>query len=107
MNDIISVRGISRFAAVSLLAMAGAASSPALATNGVVVKRDADPQVTYLRLQRAAEQLCSRWDRHDSSFRPAFRLCFERTLDEAVAKMNEPALMALHRQHQAGAGGTG
>ena len=104
MSNTNTVRGISRIAVLSMLAAAGVATAPAHATNSIVVKAGADAQATYIRLQRAARELCSPYERHQIPVPAAYRLCYERTLDDAVASMNQPALLALHRQRQAGAG---
>ena len=102
MNSMNSVRGISRVAALALLAAAGLASAPSFAANSVTVRRSADPQVTYLRLQRASAELCGSVNRIELARFRVWQLCYERTLEGAVAQLQEPALLAIHRLHVSG-----
>ena len=103
MNNMNPVNRVCRVAALALLATAGLASAPAFAARSVTVTRSSDPQVTYLRLQRASAELCGSVNRIDLARYRVWQRCYERTLDGAVAQMQEPALLAIHRQHQAGA----
>jgi hypothetical protein len=101
MISIQSVRGFARVTTLALVA-AAAISAPAFAADQVKVRRSSDPQVTYVRLQRAAAQLCGSVDRRDLKLFNAWKRCYESTLDDAVLQMQEPALLAIHRQHVAG-----
>ena len=104
MNNMNSVRGISRVAALALLATAGLAGVPSFAAaRSVTITRSADPQVTYLRLQRASAVACGSGNRADLAHYRVWQLCYQRTLESAVAQLQEPALLAIHRQRLAGA----
>ena len=102
MKSIPYVSGLARVTAVALVsAVIGA---PAFAADHVKVRRSADPQVTYKRLQAAAAELCGPADQHSLARFRVWTMCYERTLDGAVVQMQEPALLAIHRQHGARGG---
>jgi hypothetical protein len=101
MSPIVHTRKASRATAFSLaLAIAAsAACAPAFAANTVRVKRSADPQVTYQRLQAAAAELCGQSPRYEVARRNVWLRCYEVNLQKAVEQMHEPVLMAIHQQH--------
>jgi len=87
MNNMTSVRGIARVAALALLAAAGLASAPSFAANSVTVRLSSDPQVTYLRLQRASAELCGPVNRIDLARYRVWQRCYEQTLEGAIAQL--------------------
>ena len=101
MNNTKSVRGFTRATVLAVAAAAGLACTTAFAADQVKVRRSADPQVTYKRLQAASAELCGRADHHNLARLRVWTSCYTRTLDGAVLQMQEPALLAIHRQHVA------
>jgi hypothetical protein len=103
MNRNQSVRGLVRCTALALAA-AAACTTTAFAADQVKVRRSPDPEVTYRRLQVAAAELCGQVDRRDLVLVRAWNRCYEHNLDSAVMQMQEPELLAIHRQHRASSG---
>lgn len=101
MNSITSTRTFSRVTALCLAigVVASFASLPGFAASKVTVKVSSDPQITYKRLQYAAADICGNVDRHDLARYNAFTRCYVRVLQGAVEQMNQPALLAIHREH--------
>jgi UrcA family protein len=54
-------------------------------------------QTLYLRIQRVARVVCHEPDIRDLSRYRVYQQCYERAVDDAVAKVNATALTALHR----------
>ena len=95
---------VSRVAAACLAAavVAGFASLPGFAAEPARVKVSADPQVMYQRLQRASALACGSVNRSDLARFTVWNKCYQATLQNAVDQVNEPTLVAIHRQHSAG-----
>jgi len=53
--------------------------------------------VLYRRLKGAAETACALEDRRDVGSQMRFRMCWQRALGAAVAKVDRPALTAYYR----------
>jgi UrcA family protein len=51
----------------------------------------------YLRIQRAARRVCHEPDIRDLAALSMYQRCFDRAVDDAVAKVNATALTAVHR----------
>jgi UrcA family protein len=51
----------------------------------------------YLRIQRAARVVCREPDIRELAAHTAYERCYERAVDDAVAKVDATALTALHR----------
>jgi UrcA family protein len=88
-------------AAASLFAgVASATDSTEVST--VVKYHDLDPSRTgdaqrlYARLKYAAQRVCSTYDSRDLDLQRREEICYDKALSDAVAKVNEPALTALH-----------
>lgn len=101
MNQIRNAKNFSRATAGSLVLaiVASLACAPGFAADSVRVKRSADPQVTYQRLQSAAAQLCGPAPRYEIARRNVWLRCYAANLQSAVEQMHEPVLMAIHQQH--------
>jgi UrcA family protein len=56
----------------------------------------ADAQRLYGRLKYAAHKVCSRYDSRDLQMQRRQDACFDKALSNAVEKVNEPTLTALH-----------
>lgn len=97
-------RSISRVTAACLAAavVAGFASLPGFAGEPVRVKVSANPQVMYQRLQTGAALACGSVNRADLARFNVWNKCYQATLQSAVEQYNEPTLVAIHRQHNAG-----
>lgn len=54
-------------------------------------------QHLYRRLKNAARQACGDVDGRELKLHVFAVKCYERAIDDAVAKVNEPGLTALHR----------
>lgn len=54
-------------------------------------------QKLYQRIQRAARVVCNWPDIRDLATYTVFKQCYERAVDDAVAKVDATALTALHR----------
>jgi UrcA family protein len=55
-------------------------------------------QLLYRRLQGAARRVCHEPDRRQLARYAEFQQCFERAVDDAVAKVNVTALTAYHHR---------
>jgi hypothetical protein len=98
-----SNRSISHVTAACLAAavVAGLASLPGLAAEPVRVKLSSDAQVTYERLKTGAALACGSVNRADLSRFAFWNKCYEATLQNAVDRVNQPTLVAIHQQHRA------
>ena len=55
----------------------------------------------YSRLESAAERVCAPLDGRTGPMTWRFQACYRNALDSAVAKINQPALTAMHIRAQA------
>jgi UrcA family protein len=55
--------------------------------------------VLYVRIQRAARQVCSPLGGHDLSSMRRMDACEHKAIADAVAKVDEPALFAVYSAH--------
>lgn len=87
-------------AAASLFA--GVAAADSSEVSAVVKYRDLDPSLSgdaqrlYSRLKDAAQRVCNIYDSRGLDLQRREEVCFDKALSDAVAKVNEPALTALH-----------
>jgi UrcA family protein len=99
-----SVRVVGR---ALVIAAASLFASVASATDGsevstVVKYRDLDPTLTadaqrlYARLKYAAQKVCGSYDSRDLQMQRLQEACYDKALSNAVEKVNEPTLTALH-----------
>lgn len=88
-------------ACLAVAVVAGFASMPGFTAEPVRVKVSADSQVTYQRLQTGAALACGSVNRADLSRLTVWNKCYQATLESAVAQVNEPTLVAIHRRHAA------
>jgi UrcA family protein len=90
-----------------VIAAASLFASVASATDGsevstVVKYRDLDPTLTadaqrlYARLKYAAQKVCGSYDSRDLQMQRLQEACYDKALSNAVEKVNEPTLTALH-----------
>ena len=102
MNRTRNTRRTSRATAACILLaiVASTTSLSAFAADSVRVRRNADPNITYQRLQAAASELCGPSHDRELARHRAWMRCYEKNLQGAVEQMHEPVLMAIHRQHQ-------
>jgi UrcA family protein len=54
-------------------------------------------QKLYLQIQRAARRVCHEPSIRDLAAHAAYQQCYDRAVDDAVAKVDASALTALHR----------
>lgn len=99
------------FAALCILAAGMAASGIAAAgepqrvtgVRSVVVRysdldlnREQGSQAVYARLRSAARRVCGSVDPRDAAARLAWRTCYRKALDHAVAELHSAQVTALH-----------
>jgi UrcA family protein len=53
----------------------------------------------YVRIQRAARQVCDRFDGGDLSSKARMDACVHKAIGGAVAKVDQPALFAVYNAH--------
>lgn len=88
-------------AAASLFASVASATGDG-GVSTVVRYRDLDPaqsadaQRLYARLKYAAQKVCNGYDSRDLRMQRLQDACYDEALSNAVAKVNEPALTAVH-----------
>jgi UrcA family protein len=61
------------------------------------VTRPEAAKALYLHIQRAAKMVCHEPDIRELTTYSAYERCFNRAVDDAVAKVNVSTLTALHR----------
>ena len=107
-------RTLAAVAATLLTAVWMAAAQPAHAGEAVIktqrvgyadlnLRSEAGAHRLYLRLRRAAMQVCDGADRHSV----AWSECYETALANAVNRVGAPKVLALHHAHVAGSGRAG
>ena len=80
-----------------------APQGPAIVSSLNVKYHEADlaqpggPEFLYRRIQGAARRVCHEPDQRELARYAEYRQCFERAVDNAVAKVNVTALTAYHR----------
>ena len=88
-------------AAASLFAGVASAADDS-AVSAVVKYRDLDPSLAadaqrlYSRLKDAAQRVCNIYDSRGLDLQRREEICYDKALSDAVAKVNEPQLTALH-----------
>jgi UrcA family protein len=60
------------------------------------LSQSTDAQRLYGRLQYASKQVCSSYDTRQLSMRRRYDACYDAALGQAVKRVNEPKLTALH-----------
>jgi UrcA family protein len=58
--------------------------------------------VLYTRIRMAAEKVCSPYDRSGLSAKTILNACIDKAVVDAVATVNEPALLAIYRAKRGG-----
>ena len=61
------------------------------------ISRPAGATTLYSRIQRAANLLCSAYDRGGFAMQEKFKVCESEAVGRAVAKVESPALTAVYR----------
>jgi len=69
-------------------------------TSDLDLKTENGAAKLYQRLQVAASELCGRTSVQSLERRAVWLKCYTRTLQDAVTSINEPALLAIHRDHR-------
>ena len=59
---------------------------------------EAGAEVLYRRLRSAADQVCMSSGSLDAGIRAAWRACYDKAMNSAVASVNKPMLTALHNR---------
>ena len=63
---------------------------------GVDFSKPADAQAFYASLQRAAHKACTSQSGHNLAIEAQDRACETRSLDQAVRRLGQPSVIALH-----------
>jgi UrcA family protein len=56
-------------------------------------------RILYVRLQRAAAEVCTPYESLELTRRRAWRSCVDNALGTAVTRLNNPLVAALHNTH--------
>jgi|SwirhirootsSR2_FD_contig_31_4381551_length_575_multi_2_in_0_out_0_1 UrcA family protein len=79
-------------------------NDPMRVTNSIAVSyapadvmRPEAAQALYLHIQRAAKMVCREPDIRELTIYAGYQQCFDRAVEDAVAKVNVSTLTALHR----------
>ena len=79
-------------------------NDPILVTDSIAVSyaaadvtRPEAAKALYLHIQRAAKMVCREPDIRDLTGYSVYQRCFDRAVDDAVAKVGESTLTTLHR----------
>jgi UrcA family protein len=59
---------------------------------------EAGAEVLYRRLRSAADQVCMSSGSLDAGIRAAWRACYDKAMNSAVASVNKPMVTALHNR---------
>jgi UrcA family protein len=65
---------------------------------------DQGARILYVRLQRAAREVCSPYENLELSRRRTWQICVDNALGTAVATLNNPLVAALHNTRAIRAG---
>jgi UrcA family protein len=100
MSVISASKFFSRITALGLaiVIVSSFASMPGFAADSVKVRVNANPEVTYKRLQGAAAALCGPATVMELARYAAWQRCYRTNLQHAVDQVNEPALLAIHHK---------
>jgi UrcA family protein len=59
---------------------------------------EAGAEALYRRLRRAADQVCMSSGSLDAGMKAAWRACYDKAMNSAVASVNKPMVTALHNR---------
>jgi len=103
MNTAIKIAALAALACITGSPQAHAQSAEPLTQT--VSFRDLDmtseqgAQVLYVRLQRAAREVCAPYESLELTRRRAWQSCVDNALGTAVNQLNNPLVAALHNTH--------